>query len=111
MVIGKLRHGTDDSRSRPKTTENLYIYSDLCKESIVHGAELPLLRRLDKNKKERLGLHVGRALLFTSEKKGSERISHLYKTRIRYLRVRLERDITSCTSFKALSFSLKSGLI
>ena len=44
-------HVTDDSKSRTKTVENLYIYSDLCKESIVHGAELPLLRRLDKNKK------------------------------------------------------------
>jgi len=27
----------------------LYIYSDLCKESIVHGHEQPLLRRLSKN--------------------------------------------------------------
>lgn len=27
----------------------LYIYTDLCKESIVHGAEQPLLRRLEKN--------------------------------------------------------------
>ncbi len=29
----------------------LYIYTDLCKESIVHGEEKALLRRLEKNKK------------------------------------------------------------
>ncbi|MCG7875619.1 MAG: hypothetical protein JAZ03_06200 [Candidatus Thiodiazotropha taylori] len=38
-----------DSKSRPKTVDALYIYSDLCKESIVHGIEQPLLRRLNKN--------------------------------------------------------------
>ena len=29
----------------------LYVYSDLCKESIVHGEEKALLRRLDHNKR------------------------------------------------------------
>jgi hypothetical protein len=41
----------DNSKSRTKTTDTLYVYTDLCKESIVHGVEQPLLRRLDKNKK------------------------------------------------------------
>ena len=44
-------HVIDDSKSRTKTV--LYIYSGLCKESIVHGVEQPLLRRLDKNKPKR----------------------------------------------------------
>lgn len=43
----------DDSKSRTKTVDALYIYSDLCKESIVHGVEQPLLRRLDRNKAKR----------------------------------------------------------
>lgn len=37
----------DKSKTKPKTA--LYIYTDLCKESIVHGVEQPLLRRLEKN--------------------------------------------------------------
>lgn len=43
----------DDSKSRAKAADALYIYSDLCKESIVHGIEQPLLRRLDRNKSKR----------------------------------------------------------
>jgi hypothetical protein len=39
------------SKSRTKSTDSLYVYTDLCKESIVHGEEQPLLRRVDKNKK------------------------------------------------------------
>lgn len=34
-----------------KASAGLYIYSDLCGESIVKGEERPLLRRLEKNKK------------------------------------------------------------
>jgi len=37
--------------TKSKSGEELYIYSDLCKESIVHGEERPLLRRLKKNSK------------------------------------------------------------
>ena len=37
------------SKSKTKDINALYIYTDLCKESIVHGEEQPLLRRLDKN--------------------------------------------------------------
>ena len=44
-------YAIDESKSKTKTTDALYIYTDLCKESIVHGVEQPLLRRLDKNKK------------------------------------------------------------
>ena len=40
----------DDSRSKMKPVDDLYIYSDICKESIVHGVEQPLLRQLTKNK-------------------------------------------------------------
>jgi hypothetical protein len=35
----------DASKSRTKTADGLYIYTDLCKESVVHGAEQPLLRQ------------------------------------------------------------------
>lgn len=38
-------------KQKSKAGEALYIYSDLCKESIVHGEEKALLRRLEKNKK------------------------------------------------------------
>lgn len=44
-------YATRDPKSQTKTTDALYIYTDLCKESIVHGVEQPLLRRLDRNKK------------------------------------------------------------
>lgn len=40
-------YAQDKSKPKPKTA--LYIYADLCKESIVHGVEQPLLRRLEKN--------------------------------------------------------------
>ena len=36
-------------RTTLKNQDSLYIYSDLCKESIVYGEERPLLRRLEKN--------------------------------------------------------------
>ena len=41
-------HATEKSKS--KASAGLYIYSDLCGESIVKGEERPLLRRLEKNK-------------------------------------------------------------
>jgi hypothetical protein len=41
----------DSSKPKPTTTGALYIYTDLCKESIVRGIEQPLLRRLKKNKR------------------------------------------------------------
>lgn len=38
------------SRSpRVRMTDAVYIYTDLCKESIVHGEERSMLRRLDRN--------------------------------------------------------------
>ena len=42
----------EDSKSKLKSVDVLYIYSDICKESIVHGVEQPLLRRLVKNKRK-----------------------------------------------------------
>ena len=36
-------------KSRSKTEKALYVYSDICKESVVHGEEKALLRRLEKN--------------------------------------------------------------
>lgn len=42
-------HVTEKAKSKAGTA--LYIYTDLCKESIVHGEEKALLRRLEKNKK------------------------------------------------------------
>ena len=34
----------EDYKSKLKSVDVLYIYSDICKESIVHGVEQPLLR-------------------------------------------------------------------
>jgi hypothetical protein len=42
-------HATENARS--KLSSGLYIYSDICGESIVKGESRPLLRRLEKNKK------------------------------------------------------------
>ena len=44
-------HATEKGTSRSKSDEGLYIYSDLCKESIVYGEERPLLNRLEKSSK------------------------------------------------------------
>lgn len=46
-------HATDKNNSTLKTDEGLYIYSDICQESIVYGEQRPLLRRLEKNSKGR----------------------------------------------------------
>lgn len=40
-----------EKKTTTKASSGLYIYSDLCGESIVKGEERPLLRRLEKNKK------------------------------------------------------------
>ena len=42
-------HAAEKSKTTPKSDECLYIYSDICKESIVYGEERPLLRRLVKH--------------------------------------------------------------
>lgn len=42
-------YADDDLKARFKSADALYIYSDLCTESVVHGTEQPLLRRLNKN--------------------------------------------------------------
>jgi hypothetical protein len=42
-------HAAETSKSSIKADEGLYIYADLCKESIVYGEERPLLRRLKKS--------------------------------------------------------------
>lgn len=46
-------HATEKSKSTIKADEGLYIYTNLCTESIVHGEERPLLRRLEKSSKDR----------------------------------------------------------
>lgn len=39
-----------DPKARRKTVDNtLFIYSNVCKESVVDGGERPLLRRIEKN--------------------------------------------------------------
>lgn len=44
----------DEQKTRPKRTvdQTLYLFTNLCKESIVNGEEQPLLRRLEKNSKD-----------------------------------------------------------
>lgn len=42
-------HATEKTRS--KSSDGLYIYSDVCGESVVKGEARALLRRLEKNKK------------------------------------------------------------
>ena len=44
-------HATEKGPDKTKADEGLYIYSDLCKESIVYGEERPLLNRLEKSSK------------------------------------------------------------
>ena len=44
---------TEKLKSKLKADGRLYIYSDLCKESIVDGEECPLLRRLEKSTKSK----------------------------------------------------------
>ena len=41
-------NASEKSKSKLKADDGLYIYTDLCKESIVNGKERPLLRRLEK---------------------------------------------------------------
>ena len=42
-------YDTYDSRIRKETSQLLYIFPDLCKESIIHGSKRSLLRRVYKN--------------------------------------------------------------
>lgn len=44
-------HATEKGKSSSKADEGLYVYTDLCKESIVYGEERALLRRLEKTEK------------------------------------------------------------
>lgn len=45
-------HVSENSKVRKiKHSDALYVYTDICMESLVHGERLPLLRRLEKNKK------------------------------------------------------------
>lgn len=44
-------HATEKGKSNTKADEGLYVYTDLCKESIVYGEERALLGRLEKNGK------------------------------------------------------------
>lgn len=46
-----LVHFHASEKVKSKASDGLYVYSDICKESIVFGEERPLLRRLEKNKK------------------------------------------------------------
>ena len=44
-------YALDNSRSRNSSSETLYIYSDICKESIINGSKKSVLRRVFKNDK------------------------------------------------------------
>ena len=46
-------HATEKSKGKTKADGGLYIFSDLCKESIVKGEERPLLRRIEKSSKSK----------------------------------------------------------
>ena len=46
-------HATEKAKSTIKADEGIYIYSDLCRGSIVFGEERALLRRLEKNGKSK----------------------------------------------------------
>lgn len=46
-------HATEKGNSVSKADDGLYVYSDLCRESIVYGEERPLLQRLEKSGKGR----------------------------------------------------------
>lgn len=52
--IGLLEFDTRDSKRKSKTNSEqfLYLYSNICKDSIVKGEEKPLLRCLKKNVKD-----------------------------------------------------------
>lgn len=46
-------HATEKPNANRNVDDGIYIYTDLCKESIVCGEERPLLRRLEKSSKGR----------------------------------------------------------
>lgn len=95
----------DDSKSRTKTVDALYIYSDLCKESIVHGVEQPLLRRLDRNKAKRWDYMLDTPYYLPVKRK-EQRIRNLYKIGRRYIRNRVEGAVAVDTSLKAVPVSV-----
>ena len=44
-------YALNDSKSRKTSLETLYIYSDICKESIINGSKRSMLRRVFQNDK------------------------------------------------------------
>lgn len=42
-------HATDKARAGKRADNGIYVYADICKDSIVNGEERPLLRRLEKS--------------------------------------------------------------
>ena len=56
-------------KSKSKASVGLYIYSDLCGESIVKGEERPLLRRLEKNKKSKWDYNIDNPFYLPVRKK------------------------------------------
>lgn len=46
-------HATEKAKANKKADEGLYIYANICKDSIVYGEERPLLRRLKKSTKSK----------------------------------------------------------
>ena len=85
----------------------LYIYSDLCKESIVHGVEQPLLRRLDKNKPKRWD-YMDTPYYLSMKKKELREFQNLYKVWRRHIRFRFEGAVAVDTSLKAVPVSVKT---
>ena len=44
-------HATETLRANKKADDGLYIYANICKDSIIYGEERALLRRLEKSSK------------------------------------------------------------
>ena len=61
-------HAFEKANSTVKAGEGLYIYSGICKESIIYDEGRPLLRRLEKNGKRKRGLHYPQPFLRASDK-------------------------------------------
>lgn len=51
VALVEFNVGENSKVKKGTTEEALYVYLDICGESVVHGQRLPLLRRLEKNKK------------------------------------------------------------
>ena len=52
-------HATEKGGAHSKADDGLYVYTDLCKESIVYGEERPLLNRVEKTSKGRWDYEIG----------------------------------------------------